>query len=129
MYKPEFWDKIEELDQWTNKYDPIMTCQPMGLPREGTPARIIQTPTDIILFYTTSDYGGGNIEFRDIAIGGRAPRATVEAYYMGLSHRQMGGRYAGDRFHQLRRYNLVRTRRLAPFPRNAHDREADAEGR
>jgi len=85
MYKPQFWDKIQELDQWTNKYDPIMTCQPMGLPREGTPARIIQTPTDIIFFYTTSDYGGGNTEFRDVAIGGPAPRATVEAYYMGLS--------------------------------------------
>src|SRR6185436_19617137 len=39
IYKPEFWDKIQELDQWTNKYDPIMTCQPMGLPREGTPSR------------------------------------------------------------------------------------------
>jgi hypothetical protein len=85
MYKPEFWDKIQELDQWTNKYDPIMTCQPMGLPREGTPSRIIQTPTDIIFFYTTSDYGGGNMEFRDVAIGGPAPRPTVEAYYMGLS--------------------------------------------
>ena len=85
MYKPEFWDKVQELDQWTNKFDPIMTCQPMGLPREGTPARIIQSPSDIIFFYTTSDYGGGNMEFRDVAIGGTAPRATVEAYYMGLS--------------------------------------------
>jgi hypothetical protein len=92
MYKPEFWDKIEELDQWTNKYDPIMTCQPMGLPREGTPSRIIQSPTDIVFFYTTSDYGGGNNEFRDIAIGGPAPRPTVEAYYMGLST----GKWEGD---------------------------------
>jgi hypothetical protein len=33
VYKPEFWDKVQELDQWTNKYDPIMTCQPMGIPR------------------------------------------------------------------------------------------------
>ena len=41
-YKPEFWDKIQELDQWTNKYDPVMTCQPLGLPRQGTPNRIIQ---------------------------------------------------------------------------------------
>src|SRR5215471_7394176 len=41
VYKPEFWDKVQELDQWTNKYDPIMTCQPMGIPREGTPRRII----------------------------------------------------------------------------------------
>ena len=51
IYKPEFWDKIQELDQWTNKYDPVMTCQPLGLPRQGTPTRIIQSPTDIIFFY------------------------------------------------------------------------------
>ena len=35
MYKPEFWDKIQELDQWTNKYDPVMTCQPLGSPAAG----------------------------------------------------------------------------------------------
>ncbi len=96
MYKPEYWDKIQELDQWTNKYDPIMTCQPMGLPREGTPGRILQTPTDIVFFYTTSDYGGGNMEFRDIPIDTGKPNAqgqtleqvrskSVEAYYMGYS--------------------------------------------
>jgi hypothetical protein len=95
MYKPEFWDKIQYLDAWTNKEDPIMTCQPMGLPREGTPARIIQSPTDVIFFYTTSDYGGGNMEFRDIPIdaGQRIQGLTleevrsrsVEGYYMGYS--------------------------------------------
>jgi len=26
LYKPEHWDKMIELDQWTNKYDPVMTC-------------------------------------------------------------------------------------------------------
>ncbi len=96
MYKPEFWDKIQELDQWTNKYDPIMTCQPMGLPREGTPSRIIQSASDIIFLYTTSDYGGGNMEFRDIPIDAGQKNAqgltldqvrsrSVEAYYMGYS--------------------------------------------
>ena len=25
IYKPEHWDKIQELDQGTNKYDPVMT--------------------------------------------------------------------------------------------------------
>src|SRR5262249_2998011 len=30
-YKPEYWDQIQELDQWTNKYDPVMTCKPLGL--------------------------------------------------------------------------------------------------
>ncbi|MBV8842574.1 MAG: hypothetical protein JO307_07165, partial [Bryobacterales bacterium] len=92
IYKPELWDKIQELDQWTNKYDPIMTCQPMGMPREGTPSRIIQSATDIVFFYTTSDYGGGNIEFRDIPTDGRARPNTVEAYYMGLSI----GKWEGD---------------------------------
>jgi hypothetical protein len=92
IYKPEFWDKIQEMDQWTNKYDPIMTCQPMGMPREGTPARIIQSPTDVIFFYTTSDYGGGNREFRDIATDGRARQNTVVAYYNGLSI----GKWEGD---------------------------------
>jgi hypothetical protein len=92
IYKPEFWDKIQEMDMWTNKYDPIMTCQPMGMPREGTPARIIQSPTDVIFLYTTSDYGGGNREFRDIPTDGRARQNTVVAYYNGLSI----GKWDGD---------------------------------
>src|SRR3984885_12880862 len=92
IYKPEFWDKVQELDQWTNKEDPIMTCQPMGMPREGTPARIMQTATDIFLVYTTSDYGGGNTEFRDIPTDGRARQKTVEGYYNGLSI----GKWDGD---------------------------------
>jgi hypothetical protein len=92
-YKPEFWDKIQYLDAWTNKEDPVMTCQPLGLPRQGTPNRIIQTPTDIIFFYgNNSDYGGGNYEYRDIPTDGRARPNTVEAYYYGLSI----GKWEGD---------------------------------
>ena len=37
LYKPEFWDKVQQLDMWTNKEDPVMTCQPLGLPRQGPP--------------------------------------------------------------------------------------------
>jgi hypothetical protein len=93
VYKPEFWDKIQELDQWTNKEDPVMTCQPLGIPRQGTPTRIIQTPTDIIFFYNEySDYGGGNYEYRDIPTDGRARPNTVEAYYFGLPM----GKWEGD---------------------------------
>ena len=57
-----------------------------------TPARIIQTATDIIFLYTTSDYGGGNMEFRDIPTDGRKRPDTVEAYYNGLSI----GKWEGD---------------------------------
>jgi hypothetical protein len=94
IYKPEFWDKVQELDQWTNKEDPIMTCQPMGLPREGTPRRIFQTVNDITMLYTTSDYGGGNREFRVIPTDDRKhnPQKAIEATYMGYSV----GRWEGD---------------------------------
>ena len=84
-YKPEFWDKIQELDQWTNKDDPIMTCQPIGIPRHGTPRRIIQTDKDVIFFYSANaDYGGGNEEFRDIPTDGRKRSpgvASLTTYY------------------------------------------------
>jgi hypothetical protein len=93
VYKPEFWDKTQELDQWTNKEDPVMTCQPLGLPRQGLPTRIIQTATDIIFFYNEySDYGGGNYEYRDIPTDGRARPKTVEGYYYGLPE----GKWEGD---------------------------------
>ena len=94
IYKPEYWDKVQALDQWTNKEDPIMTCQPMGLPREGTPRRIFQTANDITMLYTTSDYGGGNREFRVIPTDGRPhdPKKAIEATYMGYTI----GHWEGD---------------------------------
>jgi hypothetical protein len=95
IYKPEHWDKIQELDQWTNKYDPVMTCQPLGLPRHGTPRRIIQQDKDVIFFYgSNADYGGGAAEFRDIPTDGRErnPRTASLAYYYGNSV----GRWEGD---------------------------------
>jgi hypothetical protein len=94
VYKPEFWDKVQELDQWTNKYDPIMTCQPMGIPRVGTPRRIYHTANDITLLYATSDYGGGNREFRVIPTDNRKhnPQKALEATYNGYTV----GRWEGD---------------------------------
>jgi len=95
IYKPEFWDKVQELDQWTNKYDPVMTCQPLGLPRQGTPFRIIQTDKDLLMFYRQyADYGGGNTEFRDIPTDGRQRNAqrAIEATYYGYSI----GKWEGD---------------------------------
>jgi len=94
IYKPEYWDKVQQLDQWTNKEDPIMTCQPMGLPREGTPRRIFQTANDITMLYTTSDYGGGNREFRVIPTDDRKhdPKKAIEATYMGYTV----GHWEGD---------------------------------
>jgi hypothetical protein len=88
IYKPEHWDKVIELDMWTNKEDPVMTCQPLGIPRQGPPRRIIQTADDIVFFYGQyGDGGGGQAEFRIIPIDGRArnERDGRETKYYGYT--------------------------------------------
>ena len=69
LYKPEHWDRVQELDQWTNRYDPVMTCLPLGMPRHGPPVRIFQTADDITMFYRGGiDGGGGYPDFRMISM-------------------------------------------------------------
>ena len=95
LYKPEFWDKVQKLDMWTNKEDPIMTCQPLGIPRHGSPRRIYQTDKDVTFMYTRyADAGGGNGEFRIVPTDGRKhdPKKAVESTYMGYAV----GRWEGD---------------------------------
>ena len=94
IYKPQYWDKVQELDMWTNKYDPVMTCQPLGVPREGPPRRIIQSDKDIILLYTGGDAGGGYGEYRVIPTDNRKhdPQKAIESTYMGYTV----GRWEGD---------------------------------
>ena len=95
MYKPEFWDKIIELDQWTNREDPVMTCLPLGVPRQGPPARIFATDTDITFIYRAGvDGAGGYAEFRMIPIDGKPhdPRRANNYTYFGYTV----GRWDGD---------------------------------
>ena len=85
LYKPEYWDKVQQLDEWTNKYDPVMTCQPLGIPREGPPRRIYQTDKDITFIYYGGDAGGGYGEYRIIPMDGRQhSKASYQDYsYLG----------------------------------------------
>jgi len=95
LYKPEYWDKIQQLDMWTNREDPVMTCQPLGVPREGPPRRIIQSANDIIFFYGEYvDGGGGYGEYRVIPTDDRKhdPKKAIESTYMGYTV----GRWEGD---------------------------------
>jgi hypothetical protein len=78
LYKPEHWDKVQQLDMWTNKYDPVMTCQPLGVPREGPPRRIYQTENDITFIYQGGDAGGGYGEYRIIPTDNRKHGANAE---------------------------------------------------
>jgi hypothetical protein len=94
MYKPQHWDKVIELDMWTNKYDPVMTCQPLGVPRQGPPRRIYQTENDITFLYQGGDAGGGYGEYRIIPTDGRArnKEAEFDITYLGNTV----GRWEGD---------------------------------
>jgi hypothetical protein len=95
LYKPEHWDEVVYKDMWTNRLDPIMTCQPMGQPRQGPPGRIFQTDNDITLLYGRGgDGGGGYSDFRVIATDGRAfdPQQTRQTKFTGHSV----GRWEGE---------------------------------
>ena len=94
LYKPEHWDKVQELDMWTNKFDPVMTCQPLGVPRQGPPRRIIQSDNDIVFLYFGGDAGGGYGEYRVIPTDGRThtTQAEFDITYMGNTV----GRWEGD---------------------------------
>jgi hypothetical protein len=88
LYKPEYWDKIIALDQWTNKEDPVMTCKPLGLPRQGPPARIFHTDKDITMMYRAGvDGAGGYAEHRMIALDGKPhdPKRPNMYTYMGYT--------------------------------------------
>ena len=94
VYKPEHWDKIQELDMWTNKFDPVMTCQPLGVPRQGPPRRIYQSANDVTFLYFGGDAGGGYGEYRIIPTDGRprAKEAEFDITYFGNTV----GRWEGD---------------------------------
>jgi hypothetical protein len=94
IYKPEHWDKVQQLDMWTNKHDPLFLCQPLGLPRAGPPARIVQTANDVIFLYAAGGGGAGNAEYRIIPIDGRThdPVKSQDVYFWGHAV----GRWEGD---------------------------------
>jgi hypothetical protein len=95
LYKPEHWDKVQNLDMWTNKEDPVMTCQPLGIPRHGAPARITQTDRDVVLLYRAGvDGGGGYGEYRVVPTDGRKrdPKRELETTFYGYTI----GRWEGD---------------------------------
>ena len=130
LYKPEHWDKVIALDMWTNKEDPVMTCQPLGIPRQGPPRRIIQSANDIVFFYTQyADGGGGQAEFRIMPTDGRKhDRAMRETRYMGYTV----GSWEGDTLvldsHRVQRLDLACARRLLPLRRDARGRALHASG-
>ncbi len=123
VYKPAVWDKVQQLDMWTNKYDPVMTCQPLGVPREGPPRRIYQSDKDVTFIYLGGDAGGGYGEYRVIPTDGRKHDPNKrETTYLGYTV----GRWEGDtlvldsiKFNDA---TWLRARRVLPLRRHARHR-------
>jgi len=81
IYKPEFWDKVQHLDENGNVEDPTFGCMPAGVPRIGPPDKILQTPTEIVFLYQSRN------TFRLIPIDGRPhhPEKSLDQTWMGDS--------------------------------------------
>jgi hypothetical protein len=94
LYKPEHWDKIQHLDANTNTEDPVLVCQPLGVPRMGPPQKIVQTPKEVIFLYAQGGASTQPQDFRIIPIDGRKhdPIRAQDLTYYGHSV----GRWEGD---------------------------------
>jgi hypothetical protein len=91
QYKPEYWERVQYLDQNGSAEDPSYGCQPEGVPRIGPPNRIIQLPTETVFLYNA-----WGLQFREIPTDGRAhtPEKDLEGTWFGEAR----GRWDGDTF-------------------------------
>jgi hypothetical protein len=87
LYKPEFWEKVQKLDQTENESDPSFGCMPAGVPRIGPPAKVVQTPKEIILLYVSGGAQGWGDPYRVIPMDGRAhtPLQDLDGTWKGES--------------------------------------------
>jgi hypothetical protein len=96
LYKPEFWEKVQKLDQDGNNADPSFGCMPAGVPRMGPPAKIVQTPKEIVLLYIAGGAQGQGDSYRVIPTDGRAhtPLDDLDGTWKGESI----GHWEGETF-------------------------------
>jgi len=89
VYRPEFWEKVQKLDQDGNNEDPSYSCMPQGVPRMGPPVKIVQTETELIFLYA-----GPQDTYRVIPIDGRkhTPLADLDGTWRG----EAIGHWEGD---------------------------------
>jgi hypothetical protein len=94
IYKPEFWAKVQKLDQEGNSEDPSYGCMPGGVPRIGPPAKIVQTPREMVFLYVTPPAQGWGDAYRVIPLDGRphTPLQDLDGTWKGESI----GKWEGD---------------------------------
>jgi hypothetical protein len=80
-YKPEFQAKVKYLFDNESKTDQVFYCGKPGVPRIGSPRRIVQIPGEIIFFY--EDISGD--PYRIIPTDGRPHRSDSNPTFYGDS--------------------------------------------
>src|SRR5215510_12707130 len=86
VYKPEFWGKVQYLDDHQTTEDSYFQCNPLGVPRQGPPAKIVQTAKELIFLYEAPAAGGGRNAYRIIPIDRpHHPIASQDQTWMGDS--------------------------------------------
>ena len=78
-YKPEFQAKVADLAAHESQVDGVFYCGRPGVPRIGSPRRIIQLPGEFVFLYEEIS---GNT-FRIIPIDGRTHRPGLNPSYYG----------------------------------------------
>jgi hypothetical protein len=87
LYKPEYWDKITELEYFGNWEDPVDHCWGLGVPRMGPPHQIVKVegqPAYILI--NQSGFNGYNgsyqptSQYRWVWADGRPHRQEYVAY-------------------------------------------------
>ena len=87
-YKAEFREKVKDLAAHESKVDGVFYCGRPGVPRIGSPRRIIQLPGEFVFLYEEIS---GNT-FRIVPTDGRKHRADANPSYYGDAI----GRWEGD---------------------------------
>jgi hypothetical protein len=83
-YKPDLREKVKHLAENESKLDKVFYCGKPGVPRIGSPRRIIQLPGEVVFFY--EDISGD--PYRIIPTDGRAHRKdpNPSAYGDSVGH-------------------------------------------
>ena len=88
QYRPEFWDRVQDMDVNGGKRDMTARCYPEGVPRVGAPDKIMQSATEVAFLYE------GHNRFRIIPTDGR-PHDPDRAQGVNWDG-EPSGRWEGD---------------------------------
>jgi len=94
IYRPEFWERVQKGDQNGNSEDPSFGCMPAGVPRMGPPAKVVQTPREMVFLYVSPPAQGWGDQYRVIPTDGRqhTPLKELDGTWKGESI----GHWEGD---------------------------------